>query len=150
VLEKMLASGKGTAYAHFALSVDAFQRNKPAEGRFHLERAHEIEPRMPVVANNLAWTLAQSDKPDLPRALSLANLAVEQEPTNPAFRDTRGHVYLKMGRQKEAVADLEAALSRAPDNPTLHRSLAEAYEQLGNDRLAAEHRRIASKAPLRQ
>src|SRR5262249_38534880 len=112
-LEKMLASGKATAYAHFALSVDAFQRNKPAEGRFHLERPHEIDPRMPVVANTLAWTLAQSENPDLPRALSLANLAVEQDPTNPAFRDTRGHVYLKMGRQKEAVADLEAALSRA-------------------------------------
>src|SRR5262249_965125 len=100
-LAKLLASGKATAFAHFALSVDPCPGTTRAEGRSHLERAHETEPRMPVVANNLAWTLAQSDKPDLPRALGLADLAVEQEPTNPAFRDTRGHVYLKMGRLKE-------------------------------------------------
>jgi tetratricopeptide (TPR) repeat protein len=142
-LEKQLASGRATAYTHFALSVHAFARDKQDEGRFHLERAHELDPQLAVVANNLAWSLAQQPQPDLPRALRLANLALEQEPKNAQFRDTRGHIYLKMGRQKEAVADLEAALARNPTSAPLHRALADAYEKLGNPRLAAEHRRLA-------
>jgi predicted Zn-dependent protease len=142
-LEKQLASGRATAYTHFALAVHALSRNDTTQGSFHLERAHELDPQLAVVANNLAFSLLQAAEPDLPRALRLANLAVEQEPNNPAFRDTRGHVHLKMGRAKEAVADLEAALTRNPKSAPLHVALADAYEKLGNARLAAEHRRLS-------
>lgn len=148
-LEKLLASGKATAFAHFALSVDALHRNQQADARFHLERAHEIDPRLAVVANNLAWTLCQPPNPDLDRALRLAILAVEQEPNNPAFRDTRGNVYLKLGREREAIADLEAALARTPESPPLHLALAQAYDKLGNASLAAEHRRLARAVSTR-
>jgi tetratricopeptide (TPR) repeat protein len=147
VLRQMLAEGKATAYVHFALGVDALQRDKEDEARLHFERAHEIDPGLPLVANNLAWVLAQAKSPDLPRALDLINLALRQEPANPTFRDTRGRIYLKMGRCKEALADLEAALTRAPNRPTVHLALAEAYERLGNSPQAAVHRRLARVRP---
>jgi tetratricopeptide (TPR) repeat protein len=147
VLRRLLAAGKATAYAHFALSVDAWQRGDARAARLHLERAHQTDPAIPLVANNLAWLLAQPPRPDLPRALRLANLALEQQPANSAFRDTRGRIYLKMRRWKEALADLEAALDNSSGSPALHQALAEAYEKLGNAPLAAEHRRLARSTP---
>jgi tetratricopeptide (TPR) repeat protein len=147
VLRQMLAAGQATAYVHFALGVDALHQGKEDEARLHFERAHEVDAGLPLVANNLAWLLAQAKSPDLPRALDLINLAVQQEPANPTFRDTRGRIYLKMGRCKDALADLEAALARAPNRPTVHLALAEAYERLGNSPLAAEHRRLARVRP---
>jgi tetratricopeptide (TPR) repeat protein len=143
LLRRMLAEGKATAYVHFALSVDAWQRGKSDEARLHLELAHKADPALPLVANNLAWSLVQEKKADLPRALDLINLALKQEPTNPTFRDTRGRIYLKMGRCKDALIDLEAALSRSPNKSSVHLALAEAYDRLGNPPLAAEHRRLA-------
>jgi tetratricopeptide (TPR) repeat protein len=151
LLQRLLAEGKATAYVHFALSVDAWRRGKSDEARLHLELAHKADPALPLVANNLAWSLAQEKKADLPRALDLVNLALKQEPTNPTFRDTRGRIYLKMGRCEDALADLEAALSSSPNNPSVHLALAEAYDRLGNPPLAAEHRRLAraEAAPAR-
>jgi tetratricopeptide (TPR) repeat protein len=147
MLREMLAEGKATAYVHFALGIDALGLGKEEEARLHFERAHEAEPGLSLVANNLAWVLAQAKSPDLRRALELINQALRQEPANPTFRDTRGRIYLKMGRCKEALADLEAALARAPDRPSVHLALAEAYERLGNSSLAAEHRSRARERP---
>jgi tetratricopeptide (TPR) repeat protein len=143
LLRRLLAEGKATAYVHFALSVDAWHRGKSDEARLHLEQAHKADPALPLVANNLAWSLAEAKTADLPRALDLINLALKQEPANPTFRDTRGRIYLKMGRCEDALADLEAALTRSPNNPSVHLALAEAYERLGKLPLAAEHRRLA-------
>jgi tetratricopeptide (TPR) repeat protein len=149
MLRRMLAEGKAMAYVHFALSIDAMQRGKGDEAQLHLEQAHKADPTLPVVANNLAWLLAEAKKADLPRALELSNLALKQEPANPTFRDTRGRIYLKMGRFKDALTDLEAALSRAPNSRSVHLALAEAYERLGNPPLAAEHRRLARAGTTR-
>ena len=57
----LLASGKAPASVHFALGLDALQRGKAEEARLHLERANELAPRTPAIANNLAWVLATSE-----------------------------------------------------------------------------------------
>jgi predicted Zn-dependent protease len=75
------------------------------------------------------------------------NLAIDKMPGETNFRDTRGHIFLKMGRWKEALADLEAALPNTPHAPQMHRSLAEVYEHLGAPAMAAEHRRLATTPP---
>ena len=113
----------------------------------HLERADELAPQTPAIANNLAWVLASSEPADLPRALELSNLAIERAPRDLNFRDTRGRIYVKMGRLKEALNDLEAALTAAPDDAQLHRALAEVYGHLGLSDMAAEHKRLAEKKP---
>jgi tetratricopeptide (TPR) repeat protein len=143
-LRRALAQGQAAATVHMLLGVDAWQRGKTAEARQHYELALQLEPRMAVVANNLAWLLAHSEPPDLPRALSLANAALESLPNERAFRDTRGHILARMGRWREALLDLEAVLAERPDNRDLHRLLAEAYRHLGLPDMAAEHQRRAS------
>ena len=64
-------------------------------------------------------------------------MAVQQSPNDPSFRDTRGRVFMKMGRWKDALADLEAALAAKPDDVDLHKELAEVYDHLGDADMAA-------------
>jgi hypothetical protein len=146
VLRGLLAKG-GTALApiHFALAVDARTRGDAEAERLHLELAFRLDPKTGLIANNLAWVVSQAPHPDLPRALDLVNPAVEWEPDNPTYRDTRGHIYLAMGRWLDALTDLEVVLRRAPNTAGLHTALAQAYDKLGQAADAAEHRRLASE-----
>ena len=123
------------------------QHGQIEQARVHWERAFELSPDMPVVANNLAWMIATAAEPDLPRALALANIAVERAPKELNFRHTRGNILFQMERYKEALGDLEAALPRYADNAELHMKLAITYEHLGVAAMAAEHRRQAKAKP---
>jgi tetratricopeptide (TPR) repeat protein len=143
-LQSLLArGGSGGAHIHFALAVDARLRGDAAAEVLHLEQAHRLDPKMPLIANNLACVLSKPPTPDLPRALTLANLAVERDPANPAFRDTRGRILLAQQNWSEALVDLEMTLAKAPETPGLHRALADVYAHLGQPGLATEHRKLA-------
>jgi predicted Zn-dependent protease len=72
----------------------------------------------------------------------LASAAVDREPTNPTFRDTRGHVLLAQQKWSEALSDFEVVLAKAPATPGLHAALADTYEHLGQAGLAAEFRKL--------
>src|SRR5262249_58618903 len=120
-------------------------RGQPAEARVDLEQAFKLAPDLPAVANNLAWLLANDSRPDLPRALELVNVALKHSPKELNFRDTRGRILAKLGRWQEALEDLEAALPGSPNNPGLHRALADAYEHLGDPAMAAKHRGLAEE-----
>lgn len=76
------------------------------------QQALEINPNALDVANDLAYTLAEDlGRPaeGLPFAERAANLA----PNNPTVLDTLGWVYHALGRDKEAAATLERAVTRA-------------------------------------
>jgi tetratricopeptide (TPR) repeat protein len=144
-LRGLLAEGKSPALVHLALGLDAQERGKVDEARRHYEQAHQLAADMPLIMNNLAWTLARATPPDLPRALELVEAALARVPNQPRFRDTRGQILMKMGRWKEALADLEAALPVLTNSADLHRALAETYEHLGMAEMAAEHKRLAER-----
>jgi tetratricopeptide (TPR) repeat protein len=146
MLFELLAKGGSTVGPiHFALAVDAQVRGDAESVKFHLERAFQLDPKTGLIANNLAWVLSQPPNADLPRALAMINIPLEREPKNPNYLDTRGRIYLAMGRWKDALTDLEVVLANAPDTAGLHSALAEVYEKLGQSALAAEHGRIASE-----
>jgi tetratricopeptide (TPR) repeat protein len=142
-LEAALARGQSSPLVHLALGMDAWQNGEHDKARLHLEQAHTLSPQSAVVTNNLAWLLAHAEKPDLERALALAEAALKSQPNRVAIRDTRGRILARMGRWKEALADLEAVLPALADDRELHRTLADVYEHLGNPSLAAEHKRLA-------
>lgn len=136
-----LASGRSPALAHLLLGDDAWARGRPEEARNHWEQANRIDPGAPYVANNLAWLLAHREPIDLPRAEALIGQALAQSPRDPRLHGTRGEVLLKMGRWKDAVAEIETALAGGADSPALHAALATAYDRLGMPEMAAAHRR---------
>lgn len=147
-LQALLAQAKTPAILHLLLGIDAWERGKTDESRRHLEQAYQLNPDMGLIANNLAWVLAYGNPADLRRALELINSALQRWPHQPRLRDTRGHILVKMGRWKEALTDLEAALPEVSDKRASHRTLADVYQHLGMPEMAAEHKRLArDKSP---
>ncbi|OAI50987.1 hypothetical protein AYO44_05360 [Planctomycetaceae bacterium SCGC AG-212-F19] len=148
MLQSLLAKGKGSFSLHLVLGVDAFERGKTAQALQHLEQAYRLDPNFPVLANNFAWALAQAEPPELERALRIINTVLERHAQDLRFRETRGQILAKMGRWDAAILDLQAALPRLPDDRNLHKSLAEAYRQLGNAEMAAQHQKLADAPPV--
>jgi tetratricopeptide (TPR) repeat protein len=138
-LRDLLASGEGGAGAHFALGIDAWLRGEAGPARIHLEEAARLFPNGPAIANNLAWVLAHSPEHDLSRALALVELALDRQPGNAQYRGTRGSILARLGRPKDALPDLEAALTTYPNDTELHRDLADVYARLGLADMAAVH-----------
>jgi tetratricopeptide (TPR) repeat protein len=145
MVRDLLARGKATATAHFALGVDAWVRGALAESSIHFQEAERLAPGAPLILNNLAWIKAHGDPPDLPRALKLIELALQRHPEVPTFRGTRGVILARLERWRDALPDLEAALADSPDNVELHGWLASTYEALGDKVMAARHRCAAEQ-----
>lgn len=140
-LRAALADGQAPAMVHMILGTIASNQGELDRAIFHFEQALAIDPRMPAVANNLAWVLFQADKANADRALELTNQALERAPEHVELRATRGVILLHKQQPRAAITDLEFALQRDPRRPDLHESLADAYERIGDASLAAEHRK---------
>ena len=134
------------AVAHFALSNLYRAEGEMKQATYHLEEANRLDPRMPRVCNDLAWTLAHADPADLERAEELARRAVAMEPDNPRFRDTLGTVLWKMDQPTDAATEFNRALQGMPDPRPIHGKLAAIYEQLEMPELAKKHREKAQAA----
>lgn len=148
-MQKVLAQGSAAPTLHVLLGVDAWQRNQIPEAREHFDAAFRLAPTIPIIVNNMALVLALGDKPDLPRALNMVNGLLDRFPDSPVYRDTRGQILAKMGKWREALTDLEAALGANKYSPRTHAALATIYENLGMKDLAAEHQLLANPAPAR-
>ena len=144
ILNEILATGRGTAMAHLALSNLAWLEKNTDQAAFHLDQAIAMDAKMPVIANNLAWLLAHAEKPELERALKLSD-ATLKDGDNPRYLDTRGTILIKLGRPKDALVDLEKALPKMTDQASMHRKIADVYRELGMEDIAKNHEKMARK-----
>ncbi len=144
MLNQMLARGAAPGAIHLALGTRAITQGDLDRGVMHLEQAQQRNPRTPEVMNNLAWGLAHRVPPDLERALRLAELA-EQMSDHPEIHDTLGTILAKMGRKPEAITQFETALRKLPPRASIHRTLGDLYQDLGNQVLADEHMKLAEQ-----
>ncbi|TWT80119.1 Tetratricopeptide repeat protein [Planctomycetes bacterium CA13] len=142
-MRRMIADGNATAMAHFALGSLEWLAGNGELAKLNMKQAVALNPKLAVVANNLAYLIALEDDPDLDAALHLATQAIEQEPDNSDYLDTRGMIHLKMKNYALAAVDYQKALERAKDAAPIQRQLAEIYDQLGDPDTAAEFRRAA-------
>ena len=88
--------------------------------------------------NDLAW-LYSDQSMKLDRALELINRALELEPRNYAFLDTKAEVLFKMGRVEEAIAIEKDLIKKYPKDSYLQKQLKKFEEEAG------EIRRLKSK-----
>lgn len=102
------------------------------------EEALAANPEMPAVANNLAALIAdyRTDSGSLKRALEIAGQF--RNSGNPAFLDTLGWVYYRMGDYDEAVPLLEKSVEAAGQVAVLRYHLGMAYVATGKPTLAKE------------
>ncbi len=147
VLARVVAEAKQPALAHLALGNLCWIEDDTSGAVFHFERALAMNPKLGVVLNNLAWLVSHaSENPDYHRALAMVNSALQEDPANPAFIDTRGTIYLRMKNYSEALNDLERAISMKQEENSvkgraeIHAKLALVYEKLGRQEMAEQHR----------
>ena len=143
LLQRLISDGRAPAAANLILGMDAWQRRDFAAARVHWETALRLAPELNLAANNLAWLLAHEEPRDLTRALALIDAVLQRAPREPRFRGTRGDILARLGRWREALPELIAALPASRDSAAHHRLLSETYLQLGLSELAQEHRNRA-------
>lgn len=132
---------------HLLLAQLAWTRGDDAQAVFHCERAQaSATPLGPIITNNLAYYLAHKHPPDLDRALSLIEPVVATHPDALRFLDTRGRILLKLGKVREALADLEKAAPGVQDRRGLNLAFAEIYDRLGMPSQAETYRKAAAAA----
>ncbi len=100
----------------------------PDAAKLHFEVASAQGLQTAQLMNNLAWSIAYSEMPRLETALELVNRALVMQPGRPEILDTRGHIFAKMGRHTEAIADLERALPNLAQPDASRKLLRDCYE----------------------
>ncbi len=152
-LEAWITEGQSVPLAHFTLG-NLLWLEKDQDGAvFHLEAALKLDPTLAIVANNLAWILCNSSKPNFERSEQLIQMAIETVPNNQSFQDTMGTVLFKQQKYAEALPYLEKVLPLANGEKKidLHTKLAEVYEKLDRPKLAELHRKqLPPKAPEKE
>lgn len=85
----------------------------PDKGEESYQAALLLEPRNPGRMNNLAWFLIDKDR-DVKKGLELAEKALEMDPGNYSFLDTKGWGLYKQGKYREALEILEKSWELKP------------------------------------
>lgn len=77
--------------------------------------------------------------------MALVNVALEKQPQNASFLDTRGTIYFLQKEWSKALTDLEKALSGVRDQRAVHDKLAVIYQELGMAEISAQHRLMSEE-----
>lgn len=82
-----------------------------------LDAVAREKPDDPGILNDRCWARATHGT-DLEQALADCNASLRLRPDYPPTLDSRGLVYLRMGRYADAIRDYDAAIARAPGMAT--------------------------------
>jgi tetratricopeptide (TPR) repeat protein len=119
---------------HLADLYDLRGRYADAEKLYREVLEPKAEPDNIVALNNLAWLLAHREGGAV-EALEYIEAAVHGVGRRADLLDTRGLVYLKLGKPESALADLREAIEEGP-TPTRQFHLAKAYQGMKNSAAA--------------
>jgi tetratricopeptide (TPR) repeat protein len=113
------------------------REKKIPESEAAFEKLIAIRPDHGAALNYLGYMFAdRNDK--LERALELVTKAVTLEPSNPAYLDSLGWVYFRLGKLDEAENRLLTAKRLSPDDPTIEEHLGDLAERQGDLEKARE------------
>ena len=105
------------------------------DARKEFEEELKIDPTNAGAEYYLGEIARQAEK--LPDAIAHFAQATKLAPDFAAAQFGEGRTLLDAGKTAEAIVPLEAAVRLAPDNPTMHLSLATAYQRMGRKEDAA-------------
>jgi tetratricopeptide (TPR) repeat protein len=130
------------AYVFF-LRGDLYQRQKmfdQAESEFRkvLSTTPPSDPQAAATLNYLGYMNADRGV-KLEESLNLIKQALAFEPSNPAYLDSIGWTYFKLGKYDLAEENLNKAASHMGSDPTVQEHLGDLYQKTGRLKLAAAH-----------
>ncbi|MBO4508056.1 MAG: tetratricopeptide repeat protein [Spirochaetaceae bacterium] len=117
-LKKLLESGYQTSDVYSVMAYEAWVRKEEENSVQYYEKALEINPESSTALNGLGYVLACMNR-DLTKALFCCKRAVDKNPDSPAFLDSLGWVYYKLGLMAEARSFVKCAYDKAPSNPEI-------------------------------
>jgi len=145
VLDKTLAP---QAQLRLAMSTVYLRMDQPAQAVAQLNRwlpAHPNEVNRYSALNSRCWARALLGV-ELHKALDDCNDAISAEPKNAAYLDSRGWVLLRLGRNREAIADFDGALALRPAIPVALYGRGLAMTRLGEAAKGSDDLAAARKA----
>jgi tetratricopeptide (TPR) repeat protein len=95
-------------------------------------------PKSHKVLNYLAYMWAEKGM-KLDEALSYVNRALDVEPKNGAYLDTRGWIYYRKGDYPKALKHIQEANTLMPRDPTVNEHLGDAWSAIGDRDQAVLH-----------
>jgi len=114
------------------------RQKKYEEAEQAFRQVLQENPNNSTTLNYLGYMLADHNS-HLEEALTLIKKAVALEPQNPAYLDSLGWVYFKLGNYDLAEENLRKASEKTPNDGTIQDHLAELYAKTGRLKLAANH-----------
>jgi tetratricopeptide (TPR) repeat protein len=122
------------------------QRKEPEEAVRILNKANEISPRQPKLLGLMAEALAANGEYDVALETYYQTLMTELS-KDPAWSSRLsfglGKTALKLSQPETAIASLQEAIRTDPENPQIHRTLAEAYNTLHLPEESLQSARVA-------
>jgi len=118
------------AEAYFYLGNIYDQLKDRAKTEEMLKEALKLKPDYAEALNYLGYLYVEEDK-KLDEAEIMIKKALEIEPDNGAYIDSLGWLYFKKAKYKEALKELERAITLLED-PVIYDHLAEVYFKLGD------------------
>jgi len=116
------------------------ERGRMGAAVIEYRRALSEVPDSISILNKLSSALIQTHKDE--EALPLLNQAREIYPDHPTTYTNLGKIHLKLKDFKKAKEAFLESVQINPFNPEVHQGLAEAYEKLGEQGLAAREKEI--------
>ena len=140
--EELSTKADDKAYVVF-LRGDLYQRQKnfdAAEVEFKkvLAMTPPTDPQAAATLNYLGYMNADRGV-KLEESLNLIKQAITFEPNNPAYLDSLGWAYFKLGKYDLAEDNLNKAASHMGSDPTVQEHLGDLYQKTGRLKLAAAH-----------
>ncbi|MFP4066787.1 MAG: tetratricopeptide repeat protein [Spirochaetaceae bacterium] len=112
---RLLEEGFESARVHAALGHVQYALGKTSAAIMQLEKALEIDGENPTALNSIGYIMADNGI-RLQAALSYCKRAVAAAPENPAYLDSLGWCYFKLGHPDEARTLIKRAHELAPEN----------------------------------
>ncbi|MBI3805568.1 MAG: tetratricopeptide repeat protein [Nitrospirae bacterium] len=134
-LDEALKVNPNVAQIYMTRGVIYETQQKYSQAQKEYEKALQIDPNFAPAANNLAWIYAEQGG-NIDRALTLAQMAKEKYPEDPAVSDTLGWIYYKKNVFIKAVSLLEDSVEKLSQNPVVRYHLGMAYYKNGQKALA--------------
>lgn len=100
-------------------------------------KAYSLDPTSPLINNNYAYSLAER-RTQLDKALEMASFAVEKEPENSSYLDTKGWVHFQLGEYTKAKELIEKSYKMDKENAEVVEHLADVLFKIGDKEKAME------------
>lgn len=122
LFRKIIEGGIESAQAYAAIGYIYDRLGNFKEAILNLYHAIEIDPNNANAHNSLGYIFAESNI-NLDEALRECRKAVSMDRGNPAYLDSLGWVYYKLGEMSQAKSYLKKAFKKAPANEEIKHHL---------------------------